>query len=316
MLALLLRAVYLFQLICSALLGSYAAVQSAQHGGGALSLLWVPVAALGLPLLLQFLVILTSMIHARTGGSLALWWRVLWAEYKSAVLIFMLRQPWPRGRNKVQMPLADSPMETTRSAVPVVLVHGFLCNHRVWDDMARALRRAGHPVFAVDMEPLFVSIDDYASVIDAAVITLQKQTRAQQIALVGHSMGGLAIRAWLRTLKPTRLARVAHVITLGTPHQGTRMPQPVATTNSMQMHWHSDWLQALQTGEGPGQRALMQIALNLNDNVCFPQREQVLPGVPVTEFRGIGHLEMCLNPRVIDWTCQQLDNPPAEGDLP
>lgn len=316
MLALLLRAFYLFQLILGGLLGSYAAVLSAQHGGGALSLLLVPIVALGLPLLLQFLMILSSMIHVRTGKASALWWQILWAEYKASVLIFMLRQPWPRWRNSVRMPLTDAPTGVKLDALPVVLVHGFICNHRLWDNMAQALRQVGHPVLAVDLEPLFGSIDDYTSVIDAAVVTLQTQTRSQHIALVGHSMGGLAIRAWLRTLTPARLAHVARVITLGTPHQGTQLPQPVTTATGGQMRWRSNWLQALQASESPDQHALMRIALSLTDNICLPQREQVIPNVPVTEFQGMGHLEMCLNPRVIGWTCQQLADTPAQNSQP
>ena len=311
MLAFLLRALYLFQLLCGALLGSWLAKWSAQQSGGALSLLWVPLATLGLPLLLQFLVILSSLIQSRMGGPKALWWRVLWAEYISAVRVFMLRQPWPRRPNGVQMPLATPPAQAT--AVPVVLVHGYLCNHRVWDEMALALRRAGHPVLAVDLEPLFGSIDGYAVVLEAAVRRLQAETRAPQVALVGHSMGGLAIRAWLRTQNTVQLGRVARILTLGTPHQGTRIPQPVATPNGVQMHWHSPWIQALQTSEGAAQHALIHIALNLNDNICFPQAAQVLPGVAVTEFSGIGHLEMCSHPRVIHWTCKQLSKQTLEG---
>lgn len=311
MLALLLRALYLFQLLCGALLGSWLAMGSAQQSGGALSLLWVPLATLGLPLLLQFLVILTSLIQSRTGGPMALWWRLLWAEYISAVLVFLLRQPWPRRPNGVQMPLATPSGQA--GAVPVLLVHGYLCNHRVWDTMALALRRAGHPVLAVDLEPLFGSIDNYAAVIEAAVESLQTETGAPQVALVGHSMGGLVIRAWLRTQHTAQLGRVARILTLGTPHQGTRIPQPVATTNGVQMGWHSPWVQALQTSEGAEQHALMHIALNLNDNICFPQAAQVLPGVAVTEFSGIGHLEMCRHPRVIHWTCQQLGSQALKG---
>jgi triacylglycerol lipase len=313
MLALFLRALYAFQLLCGALLGSWLAMRSAHLGAGVLSLLWVPLSALVLPLALQFLVILSSWVQSRTGDAGKLWWRVLWAEYCSAVLIFMLRQPWPRRPNDVQQPLPTQRTQAATGAVPVVLVHGYLCNHRVWDDMALALRQAGHPVLAIDLEPLFGSIDSYAVVIETALRQLQAETGAPQVALVGHSMGGLAIRAWLRTQNSTQLGRVARILTLGTPHQGTRIPQPVATANGVQMHWHSSWIQALQASEGAAQHALMHIALNLNDNICFPQREQTLPGVQVTEFHGIGHLEMCRNPRVISWTCQQLDPSTLQG---
>lgn len=303
MLALLLRGLYTFQLISGALLGSYLAVLAAQQGAGVVSLLLVPICALLLPLLLQFLVILTSLLISRKPGLGGAWWGLLWREFTSAVKIFMLRQPWPRQPNKVQMPPAGAPSPT---GVPVVLVHGYVCNHRVWDDMTQALHSANHPVIALDLEPLFGSIDAYAPVIDDAVTRLLAQTGAKQVALVGHSMGGLAIRAWLRTVKPAQLKRVARVLTLGSPHQGTKITPGAPTLNGKQMLFHSDWVQALARSEDEQRRALMHIALNLNDNICIPQREQVLPGVPVTEFHGIGHLEMSLNPRVIRWTCQEL----------
>ena len=305
MLALLLRGLYSFQLISGALLGTYLAVLSAEQGLGVVSLLWVPVCALLLPLLLQFLVILTSMVISRTPGLGRGWWGLLWREYSSAVKIFMLRQPWPRQPNTVQMPPANAPGP---AGVPVVLVHGYVCNHRVWDDMTLALHSAHHPVIAVDLEPVFGSIDDYAPILEDAVIRLLAQTGAKQVALVGHSMGGLAIRAWLRTVTPAQLKRVAGIVTLGTPHQGTSITRGAPTLNGKQMLFKSDWVQELARSEDAQRRALMHIALNLNDNICISQREQILPGVPVTEFHAIGHLEMCLNPRVIGWTCQQLAN--------
>lgn len=303
MLALLLRGLYLFQLITGALLGTYLAVLSARQGAGALALLWVPWVAVSLPLATQFLVILTSMVLSRTPGLGRRWWGLLWREFTSAVRIFMLRQPWPRQPNTIQMPPGGI---SRRDRVPVVLVHGYVCNHRVWDTMTQALHQAGHPVLALDLEPLFGSIDDYAPQIEDAVTRLLAHTGASQVALVGHSMGGLAIRAWLRRVPPDQLKRVARIITLGSPHQGTRITHSAPSQNGQQMLFQSDWVQALGHGEDAARRALMHIALNLNDNICIPQRQQVLPGVPVTEFRGIGHLEMCLNPRVIDWTCQQL----------
>jgi len=310
MLALLLRGLYLFQLMTGALLGTYLAMLSAEQGTGVIALLWVPLTAALLPLVTQFLVILTSMLLSRTPGLGMAWWGLIWREFSSAVIIFMLRQPWPRQPNTVLLPPGGAPR---RDQVPVVLVHGYVCNHRVWDTLTQALHSAGHPVIAVDLEPVFGSIDDYAPVLESAVTRLMAQTGAKQVALVGHSMGGLAIRAWLRSLKGGQLKRVARVITLGSPHQGTNITHGAPTLNGRQMLFQSDWVQALARSEDDQRRALMHIALNLNDNICIPQRQQVLPGVPVTEFHGIGHLEMCLNPKVINWTCQQLSSLAPKG---
>jgi len=308
MLARLLRGIYLFQLVSGAVLGSYFATQAAQGGAGALALLWVPACAALLPLLMQFLVITSAMIRSRSGGSWAAWFLAYGGEFKAALRIFMLRQPWPDSHRGVQFPLPTDSAGQDGERPPVLLVHGFICNHRVWDDVALALRQAGHPVLAVDLEPLFTSIDDYAPVIERAVTQLLAQTGASQLALVGHSMGGLAIRAWLRAQGATRLDQVTRIITLGTPHQGTRMPEAALTPNARQMMWHSDWLQSLAAHESPALHARMYLALTQQDNVVFPQREQVLPGAHVTEFEGLGHLEMCLDRGVITWVCRQLES--------
>jgi pimeloyl-ACP methyl ester carboxylesterase len=303
MLARLLRFIYLFQLICAALVGSYLAIQSAAQGAGAIALAWVPVAMLGVPVLIQFAVIFTSMWRSHTGSEWGLWWSAFWGEFKTALRVFGLRQPWPYPINDVRLPAKGN---AGPAAIPVLLVHGYICNHRVWDDMARALLESGHPVLAMDLEPLFTSIDDYAAMIERAVDTLLYQTGSTKLALVGHSMGGLAIRAWLRANNATRQAQVSRIITLGTPHQGTQIANASATTNGAQMLWHSPWLAELASSETSVQRALMHIVLTRQDHVVYPQREQVLDGAQVTEFEGLGHLELCLDRRVIDWVTQQV----------
>ncbi|OIQ70121.1 PGAP1-like protein [mine drainage metagenome] len=158
----------------------------------------------------------------------------------------------------------------------------------------------------LDLEPLFASIDAYAPLIDRQVAALLTQTGADKVVLVGHSMGGLAIRAWLRRYTSSRMAQIAAIITLGTPHQGTRIASSSMTANGAQMIWQSDWLQALQDSETPAQRALMHIAITAHDNIVYPQRQQVLDGAQVTEFAGLGHLELCLDAGVIDWVRHKL----------
>ena len=70
--------------------------------------------------------------------------------------------------------------------------------------------------------------------------------------------------------------------------------------------WHSDWLDTLSANETDATRALMRIALTPQDNIVYPQRAQVLPGVPVTVFEGIGHMQLCLEPQPVAWVCDQL----------
>ena len=254
--------------------------------------------ALLLPVLTNKLIILYSTIKSKAASEpLGAWLKSMIGEMQSSFWIFLMRQPWTSGAPGVLASTAGKPR------VPVVLVHGYVCNHRVWDTMARTLRAQGHSVIAVDLEPLFTSIDKYAPAIESAVTALCRRTGATQVALMGHSMGGLAIRAWMRKHGS---ARVARVLTLGTPHVGTQIAPKTRTPNGQQMAWQSLWLAELAASESIEVRGLMRIALTPQDNIVYPQRVQFLPDVPATVFEGIGHLQMCRSAAVMQWVHQQL----------
>lgn len=296
MLSRLLRRLLLSQLLGGALLGGFVARQTGAS-------LWLAVvAALLMPLLMLLLTVLTTAIMSRAPGAHALWWRSIGGEFIAMSRVYLLLLPWAKARPVVGLAIGSS------TGTPVLLVHGYLCNHRVWQAMAERLRCAGHPVLAVDLEPLFTSIDAYAALIEQAVSELCRQTGAEKVALLGHSMGGLAIRAWMRTYGSHRVARV---ITLGTPHAGTRITFPLQTVNATQMGWRSDWLNQLTMSESTQTRSLMRIGLTPQDHIVYPQRDQVLDGVPATVFGGLGHLELCFNPGVQEWVLQQLQDPAA-----
>ncbi len=251
-----------------------------------------------LPLVLVAIWMLKSTIHASQGQ--AHWPSIIRASLGEsfwAYRFFVTRLPWAWRAPQLQ------PAMGSQARIGVVLVHGFVCNHRVWDDMAQRLRARGHAVFAVDLEPVFASIDDYAAAIEHAVQSLCKHTGVQEVALVGHSMGGLAIRAWMRA---HGTARAALAVTLGTPHQGTQVAPHARAPNGKQMVWQSAWLAALAAGENAATRNLFRIAITPQDAIVFPQREQVLPGVVPQVFDGMGHVQLCSNPHVMDWVAEQL----------
>jgi triacylglycerol esterase/lipase EstA (alpha/beta hydrolase family) len=294
MLSRLLRRLLLGQVLAGALLGWLIARQTDTSP-------WLAaVTALGFPLVMVLLAASTSAVLSRAPGANALWWRSLFSDFVAVIRVFLLQQPWAVAPPSVQPATAAPPR------IPVLLVHGYLCNHRVWDVMAPRLRRAGHPVLALDLEPLFTSIDRYVPLIEQGVAELCRRTGSDKVALLGHSMGGLVIRAWMRSHGTSRVARV---ITLGTPHAGTRMATRGVTDNARQMLLRSAWLQELAASETEPTRSLMRIGLTPQDNIVYPQREQVLEGVPVTVFDGLGHLDLCLNGAVIAWVLQQLEDP-------
>ena len=291
MLASLLRRLIVIQLFLGGLLGWWVT----QHFG--LSAGWAVVVALLFPVGLIVLIGLVAAVRSHVPGSNRLWWRALMGETWAMLRLTLLEMPW------TYRPPQVLPALGAERLVPVVLVHGYVCNHRIFDRLTHDLRLAGHPVLAVDLEPVFASIDDYGPLVEQAVDRLCRETGASQVALVGHSMGGLVIRVWMRQHGSQRAARI---ITLGTPHGGTRADLYPFTPNSLQMVWESAWLKALSSSDTPDGRALMQIALSPQDAIVFPQREQILPGVPVTVFEGLGHIELCFDPKVRNWVVAQL----------
>ena len=298
MLSKLLRRLILSQALSGALLGWYLSQSWIDSpwlvGASTLGL------GLAMPFFLMLLLTGIAVLRSRPPGGHVRPWRLLMAEYVANCRVFIGGQPWAR-----RAPVFSPALAGTPPRVPVLLVHGYLCNHRVWDNLLDPLTRAGHPVLRVDLEPLLIAIDQYAPLLDQAVERLCHQTGAKQVALVGHSMGGLVIRAWMRSHGQQRVARV---ITLGSPHAGTLADRHPLTPNGKQMLWRSDWLQTLAKDETTSTYQRMRLALSPSDTIVYPQREQVLPGAQVTVFEGLGHMELCLDRRVIDWVLQQLED--------
>ena len=294
MLAQLLRRIILTQIFIGAGLGYYVFAQGPDSWALTLGF------AVGLPLFSMACSSLYSATLSRSGGAWTPWLRAVAGEFFAGTVIFLLRQPWV-----FKAPVLMPAHSDTGQKIPVVLVHGFLCNHRIWSDVAQALRAQGHSVIAVNLEPVFGSIEAYPSIIEAAVQQASAHAQCTRVVLVGHSMGGIAIRAWIRSYGS---ARAAGVVTLGSPHQGTRMARGPLSLNAQQMAWRSRWLKALAASESDAVRALFRIAITAQDNIVFPQRAQVLPGIQATVFEGIGHLQMCLARPVIDWVAAQVQN--------
>jgi triacylglycerol lipase len=184
----------------------------------------------------------------------------------------------------------------------VVLVHGFMCNRGFWNAWMRELRGRGRAYVAVNLEPVFTSIDDYAAAIEEAVAKVRLCTGRPPL-LVCHSMGGLAARAWWRRYGAP--GAVAGLLTIGTPHGGTWLARMSSRVNGRQMRLGSDWLRQL-AGEEAGRPLPPHACWYSNcDNVVFPASTATLPMGERHFVPGQPHVALAFHPEVrrdfLDW---------------
>ena len=216
--------------------------------------------------------------------------RAWWAELGVALRVFCWEQPFRSRAEPDWLPTAPTGQRG------VVLVHGFLCNRALWRLWFAPLRAAGHAYEAVNLEPVFGSIDDYAPTIEAAVQRVEAATGMAPV-LICHSMGGLAARAWLRVCAGE--PRVQQVITLGTPHRGTWAGRFSRAANGRQMALDGDWVGNLSGAEPPGRTALFTCWYSNCDNIVFPTSTATLQGADNRLIAGVAHVEMARRPEVL-----------------
>jgi triacylglycerol esterase/lipase EstA (alpha/beta hydrolase family) len=189
---------------------------------------------------------------------------------------------------------------------PVLLLHGYGANSGYWAHLTPLLDAARISHATVDLEPVAASIDDYAPLVERQVQALCAATGARRVAIVAHSMGGLVARAWMRAYGRNAPARVARVLTLGTPHHGTAMARFGLGINARQMRPGSDWLRKLDASEDAATRALITSIYTHHDNIVAPQTSGMLAGARNVELGGVGHVALGRDPRVLAEVMREL----------
>ncbi len=176
--------------------------------------------------------------------------------------------------------------------LPILLVHGYQCNRGFWLWLRRSLERAGWQVATISLAPVFHDIDGYVEPVSRRIEEVCAATGSDRVILVGHSMGGLAARAYLRR---HGRARVAKLVTLGSPHHGSRLALLGLGENARQMLPGSTWLAGLNApGAAPLPEATVSI-YSCQDNYVMPQDSSLLEGAKVVPLAGVGHLEMAFS---------------------
>jgi pimeloyl-ACP methyl ester carboxylesterase len=163
-------------------------------------------------------------------------------------------------------------------------VHGVFCNAGVF---AWTIRRFAEedvgPVYALSYGPPLAPIERFSAQLASLINTACRDTGATRVVIVGHSMGGLVARDYLRMHGG---AKVARVVTIGTPHHGSRFACLAAGWCLAQMRPGSAWLAALP--DAPASPPIVSL-WSPHDSMVTPQTSAVLEGATNVAFLGVGH---------------------------
>ncbi len=226
-------------------------------------------------------------------------------EGLAAFVLFVLIQPFERWWTPAD---AVGPPEYGRTTV--LLIHGYFCNRGLWWWLRRGLRGHGLLVATVNLEAPLSGIDDLADSLHARIKAMELEADGRRVVLVGHSMGGLVARAYMRRYGT---GRVVKLITLGSPHHGTELARFGIGQNAREMRPDSNWIRLLSETEPPPVPTVS--VWSARDNFIAPQDSSRLAGARDIVLPSLGHLSMAFSPAILRILLREIpDSPlPATG---
>ncbi|MCB0934065.1 MAG: alpha/beta fold hydrolase [Mycobacterium sp.] len=179
--------------------------------------------------------------------------------------------------------------------IPVIFVHGYFQNRADFWWMARQFRKTSRgPLYGFNY-PWWDSVDNNTPRLSRFVDRVCAETGAAKVDLVAHSLGGLVILEY--THSPAGEGKVAHCITIGTPHDGVKWRGPILGRVGNE-------LRGGEFAAARRDRTVISPTLSVystHDNIVHPPTTSQLSGRGGDDVavEGLGHLSLLYSPEVV-----------------
>jgi pimeloyl-ACP methyl ester carboxylesterase len=190
---------------------------------------------------------------------------------------------------------------------PVIFVHGYFQNRADFWWMARQFRKASKgPLYGFNY-PWFDSVDRNVPRLARFIERVCAESGAEKVTLVAHSLGGLVCVEYAHG--PNGQRRVAHCITVGTPHAGVKWRGPILGKVANE----------LREGEFHTERRDRPVitptlsVYSTHDNIVHPPTTSALAsrGGRDVAVDGLGHLSLLYSPEVTRTLIAFIDQGPG-----
>jgi triacylglycerol lipase len=168
--------------------------------------------------------------------------------------------------------------------------------------MRRALKRRGFAqVCTWNYSPLQRDVESAAAALGRHIERICQESGHDRVHVVGHSLGGLVARYLVQRLGGD--ARVESLVTLGTPHAGSRWAHVLPTPLVRQLRPGSPLMRELAEPT-PGCRTRITAVYSDLDQVVVPSAagrcDHPDLGARNVLVRGIGHMSLPIHRAVVD----------------
>ncbi len=220
-------------------------------------------------------------------------WRAIWREMIASLLLL---PAWP-----FFLLLGAVYGARSTGKRPVVLVHGYAMNRTNWLWLGRKLAARGlGPLHGLSyFSPNAVA--DSAAKLGLYIERLCVDCGASEVDVVAHSLGGVIARYYIEKLGGA--PRIRRLITIATPHRGTRWARFAVGRVRGDLAHESPLVVDLGPPRLP--RPEITSIWSTCDNLVVPADSSRLgPGDVV--FDDLGHLGLLTSPRVADAVAERL----------
>ena len=199
------------------------------------------------------------------------------------------------------------------AGTPILLLHGLVDNRSIFTVLRRALRRRGFGrIWTMNYHVMTHDVRVAAQRLAATIEAVCEQTGYERIHVIGHSMGGIIARYYVQRMGGD--ARVHTLVTLGSPHGGTRAAHLLPRGVCRQLTPRSDVIAELAKPAAGCRTRFVSFWSDL-DGLISPKASARIDHPDLTArnvfVRGVGHMSLPIDGRVtreIAATLAQLDH--------
>ncbi|MFK8138348.1 MAG: esterase/lipase family protein [Bdellovibrionales bacterium] len=197
--------------------------------------------------------------------------------------------------------------------LPILLVHGIVHNRSAFYSLDRKFRALGwHNIYTINYSTTKGSMSRMVGDLEKKIDQILKETNAPQVDIVAHSLGGLVSRK-LMVIEPGR-GKIRQLITLGTPHSGTRLSKFLRFVPGSSLFEDLDFqsfeISGIQKTSLPRKSYVTSIFSDF-DWTIQPKYSCEAKGFPESAFsnieiKGVGHTGLLYSRQVFEVVVEEL----------